>query len=321
MTDKPPESDSEPNAVARDADHQNQARRAEQSPLLAAEDFRPLSVSVRAAIGARSDRGRAREHNEDHYLVLRLGRQQETVATSLSASDLPPRFEESGYAMLVADGLGEGGAGSVASRVALSTIAHLSLHYGKWNVRVDAATAADIVERAEWFYLQADTAVHTRAASSQVLKGMTAAMTAAYTAGNDLFVAHVGHSRAYLFRRGVLTLLTRDQTVERHVAETGRPAPVERHAQDLRHILTDAVGASGARPQVEIERFHLLNGDCVMLCTNGLTDMVDEARIADVLALRRDPGEQCRILIEMANRAGGADNITVVIAEYHIPQS
>ena len=111
-------------------------------------------------------------------------------------------FEECGYAMLVADGLGEGGAGSVASRVALSTIAHLALHYGQWNVRVDAATAAEIVERAEWFYSQADAAVHTRAASSPVLKGMTTALTAAYTAGDDLFIAHVGHSRAYLFRDG-----------------------------------------------------------------------------------------------------------------------
>ncbi len=234
---------------------------------------------------------------------------------------MPPRFEESGYAMLVADGLGEGGAGSVASRVALSTIAHLSLHYGRWNVRVDAATAAEIVERAEWFYPQADTAVHTRAASSPALKGMTTALTAAYSAGDDLFIAHVGHSRAYLFRQGELTLLTRDHTIERQMAETHRPASVERRAQDLRHILTDAVGARGARPLIDVERFQLMNGDCVLLCTNGLTDMVDDTRIAEVLALRREPGEQCAALIEMANRAGGGDNITVVLAEYHIPKS
>ena len=125
-----------------------------------------------------------RQRNEDHYLVVRLGRYQETLATSLSGSDVPPRFEESGYAMLVADGLGEGGAGSVASRVALSTIAHLALHYGKWNLRVDPATATQIFERAEWFYSQADAAVHTRASSSPALKGMTTALTAAYSAGD-----------------------------------------------------------------------------------------------------------------------------------------
>ena len=70
---------------------------------------------------------------------------------------------------------------------------------------------------------------------------------------------------------------------------------------------------------VEIERFQLVNGDCVLLCTNGLTDMIDDARIAEVLALRREPGEQCATLVEMANRAGGGDNVTVLIAEYQIP--
>ena len=62
-----------------------------------------------------------------------------------------------------------------------------------------------------------------------------------------------------------------------------------------------------------------MDGDCVLLCTNGLTDMLDDDRIAEVLALRREPGEQCAMLMDLANRAGGGDNITVVLAEYHIP--
>ena len=297
------------------------ARRAALSPLLGVDEFRPPSASVRVAIGARSHQGMSRQGNEDHYLVVRVGRHQETLATSLTGSDVPPRYEESGYAMLVADGLGEGGAGSVASRVALSTIAHLALHYGKWNVRIDPDTAIEIFERAEWFYSQADAAVHTRASSSPVLKGMTTALTAAYSAGDQLFVAHVGHSRCYLFRDGTLKQLTVDHTIERHLADTHRPAAVERRAQDLRHILTDAVGAAGAHPMVEVEQFQLQNGDCVLLCTNGLTDMLDDERIAQALALRRQPGEQCAALVELANRAGGGDNITVVLAEYHIPES
>jgi protein phosphatase len=297
----------------------NPARRAALSPILGDDDTRPLSSSVRVEFGVRSQQGASRERNEDHYLVLRLGRHQETLATSLTGSDVPPRFEESSYAMLVADGLGGGGSGSLASRVALSTFAHLSLHYGKWNMRIDPSTASEIYDRAEWFFLQADAAVRTHAGTSPVLKGMTTALTAAYSAGDDLFIAHVGHSRAYLFREGELTLLTRDHTIERHLADTNRPAAVERRAQDLRHILTDAVGAPGGYPMVEIERFRLMNGDCLMLCTNGLTDMLDDHRIAEVLALRRQPAEQCAILTELANRAGGGDNITVILAEYHIP--
>ena len=150
---------------------------------------------------------------------------------------------------------------------------------------------------------------------------MTTALTIAYSAGDDLFVAHVGHSRAYLFREGELTRLTRDHTIAQHLADTNRPAAVERRAQDLRHILTDAVGAAGAHPLVEIERFRLKNGDCVLLCTNGLTDMVNENRIADVLAHRREPRAQCAMLIDLANSAGGGDNITVVLAEYQIPST
>jgi protein phosphatase len=221
--------------------------------------------------------------------------------------------------MLVADGLGEGGAGSVASRVALSTIAHMALHHGQWNVRIDTATAEQVMERAEWFYAKADAAVHTHAASNAALKGMTTALTAAYSAGTDLFIAHVGHSRAYLFRDGDLTMLTRDHTIARHLADTHRPAAVERRAQDLSHILTDAVGAAGAHPLVEVERFELVDRDCVLLCTNGLTDMISDDRIAEVLALRRQPGQQCDTLVEMANRAGGGDNITVILAEYQVP--
>ncbi len=222
------------------------ARRAALSPLLGADDVPPSSASVRVTIGARSHQGAARRRNEDHFLVIRLGREQETLATSLSGRDVPAQFQESGYVMLVADGLGEGGAGAVASRVALSTMAHLMVHHGKWNLRVDPITADQFFERAEWFYAQADTAVHTHASSDPALKGMSTALTAACSAGDDLFVAHVGHSRAYLFRDGELQRLTRDHTIEQHFTDSKRPAAVERRAQDLRHVLTDAIGAAGA---------------------------------------------------------------------------
>jgi len=299
-------------------DEHDVVRRAALSPTNAFEAFRPLSATVQVEIGVRTHPGASSLRNEDHYLILRLGRDQETLATSLSAAEMPGRFEEHGYAMLVADGFGEGGSGSLASRIALSTVAHLALHQGRWNLRIDPSTAAEIFERAEFFYNRVDAAVFAKSRSSPLMTGMTTALTAAYSAGDDLFIAHVGHSRAYLFRDGALTLLTRDHTIERHMADNGRPASVERRAQDLRHILTDALGAGGGHPAVEVERFRLLNDDCVLLCTNGLTDMVDDERIAEVLALRRRPEEACDLLTDLANRQGGKDNITVVVAQYQI---
>jgi PPM family protein phosphatase len=296
-----------------------EARRAALSPMLTFDDFHPLSSLVQVEIGVLSRRGKLRQRNDDHYLVVRLGREQETLATSLSASDLPPQFKENGYVMLVADGLGEGGAGAVASRVALSTLAHVLMHYGRWNLRVDAKVAESMTERAEWYYLRADAAVFAQSRTNPLMSGMSTTLTAAYSAGEDLFVAHVGHSRAYLFRGGVLTPLTRDHTLKQQMADTRRPASVEKHAQDLRHILTDALGSRGGPPAVDVERFKLQNGDCVLVCTNGLTDVVTDTQIAEVLALRRRSEEQCQLLMDLAEQAGGEDNTTVVLAQYQIP--
>src|SRR5678815_2964375 len=107
-------------AMTQDDAERQAARRAALSPLLASTEFRPLSASVKVEIGAHSGRGSSTRLNDDHYLVLHLGRHQQTIATSLSSADLPPTFDEHAYAMLVADGLGEDGAGAVASRVSLS---------------------------------------------------------------------------------------------------------------------------------------------------------------------------------------------------------
>jgi serine/threonine protein phosphatase PrpC len=307
------------------ADDHERAKAARRRAALAipftAPDFRPLSAAVIVDVAARSERGATRSSNDDHYLVIRLERSQQTLASSLSSADLPAPFEESGYAMLVADGIGEAGAGSVASRVAISTIAHLALEHGRWNLRVNPDTAMEIMARAELLYGRADAEVFARTRAAAPLSGMSTSLTAAYSAGDSLFVSQVGHSRAYLFRNGGLTQLTRDQTMAENLAASKRPVPLERSAQDLQHILTDAIGAGGSPPTVDVEQFRLKDGDSVLLCTNGLTDVIDEGRIADVLTLPRQPREQCDLLIEMAQQQQTADNVTVVLAQYRVPRS
>ena len=298
---------------------EDKKRREALSPFLPADESRPLSARMRVEFGTATHSGHVRKHNEDHFLILRLTRAQDVVATSLASADLPEPFEEHGYAMLIADGLGKDGTGSMASRVALSTIAHLALHHGKWNVRVDRQIAQELYERAEWFYNRADEAVAATRRSNSAIEDIATALTVAYSAGADLTVAHVGHSRAYLHRRGGLLRLTEDHTIDRHHARISRPVSVERRGKDLQHILTDAVGARGDRPMVEVEQFSLEDGDTVLLCTNGLTDMVPETQIADVLSARRRSQEQCDMLIGLALDAGGDDNVTVVVAQYRLP--
>lgn len=282
--------------------------------------FRPPSAVVEVEFGAATDPGRRRTTSDDHYLILRLGRNQETIKSSLPDGCVPGRFDEHAYGMVVADGMGPDGP-EIASRHAIATLAQLVLQFGRWNLRVNERTAWEIVQRAERFYRKVGEEVTDASLQHPGLAGMSTTMTAAYNAGDELFVLHVGHSRAYLYRGGLLTRLTRDQTLGQRLAETGRTTPIELAAHDLRHVLTDALGGHAGAPDIEIQNYLLLDGDLVLLCTNGLSDLVDDDKIASVL--RNDASQeldaQCQRLVDLALGRGGPDNITVLLARYRIP--
>jgi protein phosphatase len=294
-------------------------RRRSLAPVLSTEDYRPLSAMVQVEFGSHSQAGVGRQNNEDHFLILNFSRSQVVVASTLSSDDLPPRFEEHGYAMVVGDGAGKQGSGAVASRIAVSTLAHLMIHHGAWNLRIDAATAESVVRRAEWFYQRAAQEVDRYARADSVLGGMRTTLTAAFSAGNDLFYSHVGHSRAYLFRDGELTQMTRDHTVQQRLARVPGPVALPQGAHDLGQILTDAIGAGAGPPAVDVERIALCDRDVILICTDGLTNVVDDHDIADVLTHPRSLNEHCRALAELAVAHGSHDDITAVLAKYRIP--
>ena len=283
----------------------------------------PTSSTAVVEFGAQSRRGHSRPMNEDHYLVIRLSRSQEALLSSLSDDVIAKGFDEYGYAMVVADGMGGSGAGEFASRLAIVALMHLVRHLGKWNLRIDARVAEEIMARAEQFYRHVDSAVVRRGTTGNG-PDLQTTLTAAFGAGRDLFFAHVGHSRAYLLREGKLMRLTRDHTIGRHHATKVPVAPlvsVNAGAPDLAHILTDTIGMTGAQgPQIDLERFQLADRDRVLVCTNGLTDMIDEDVIAELLASDRTPDDHCRTLVELAMAIGGHDDATAVVAHYHIPE-
>ena len=295
------------------------SRRALLSSPVRTHDFTTASALVRTEIAARSHRGRVLKENEDHYLVVRLGRYEETLLTSLADLDVPPRFDEYAYAAVVADGIGGGGAGAVAARLAISTLAQLEVRFGQWDMRIDPQIASDIMDRSRLFYRRTHEAVLSWYRAHHALGRIAATLTATYSAGDHLFVANVGHSRCYLFRHGRLSQLTRDQTLRERLANRAAPISVGRGLEDVQHILTDSIGADVEGPRVTVEHFRLVNDDCLLLCTNGLTDMVPEDDIAETLASRRTPEEQCDVLVDMALTSGGHDNVTVVLTTYHIP--
>jgi len=289
------------------------------SPLLPVDSFRPLSSTIQVEIGALSHSGKAKLHNEDNYLVIELGRSQKVMTSSLSDAELPRKFDEHAYIMLVADGLGGHGSGGMASRLVLSTFAQLALHFGHWNIRVDPQVAEEILERTEWVYERLRQTIVHQSLSDPGLSTLATTLTAAYSAGDDLFISHVGHSRAYLYREGELTLLTRDHTLSEKIP--AGPSPIQHVTDDVRHILTDALGGRLGGSDVDIEHFRLAHGDCILVCTNGLTDMVDDAQIANVLTTRQKPDAQCQTLVDLALQGGGNDNVTVILAQYAMPRA
>jgi len=297
--------------------------------LLTAEGFPPLSATVQVEFGAHSCRGKSRPLNEDHYLVMRLGRHQETLLSSMPASAAASRFEEFGYATFVADGISAGGDGEAASRLAIVTLVYLVRQFGRWDLRVDDTNARDLLHRAERFLRHVDGAM-VQENETGAGRELQTTLTATFGAGRELFFAHVGHSRAYLLRDGRLLRLTRDHTLSEMgtMHRRGRSripvAPlvdVSTAAVDLRHILTDAIGMTGtAGPQIDLERFELLDRDIVLVCSNGLTDVVDEDVIAGILSSGRSPDELSRTLVDLAMESGGDDDATAVVAQYHLPE-
>ena len=288
--------------------------------------FQPVSASIGLEVAGVSVAGKTQVTNTDHFVAIRLGRMQETLTTSLAAADLPAPFEEYAYAMLVADGLDSDGTGGRASRFALSTLAHLAIRYGKWNVRIGPDTAADIAAQSEFFYRQLTDAVIQASRVDASFAGMAISLTALYVAGADLFFAHVGHSRAYLFRNGVLIQLTMDHTLERLISasaalrrvrlEARRPPGAEPSAPD-----PDALASRGNGTEIAIEHVQLWPADRLLLCTNGLTDYLREDQIADVLAGQRRPADDAQRLVDLALANGATDSVTVLLGDYWIRAS
>lgn len=282
---------------------------------------KPLSAQLHVDVAGQSHVGNVRTNNEDHFLIVRFGRFLEALETNIQAADLPPGFVDDGYAMAVADGIGGHEAGEVASKLALTTLVNLVLATPDWIARADDASfAEEIKRRAVERFQQIDHVLSEEAASDARLKGFGTTMTLAASVGKDLFVTNIGDSRVYLFRAGELHQLTRDHTFAAALYEAGLVTRAEAATHYLRHVLTKSLGADkGEEP--DVQNLLLTNGDCVLLCSDGLTDMVSNDTIAAVLAGGADAKATCGKLIELALAAGGNDNVTVIVARYRIAET
>jgi protein phosphatase len=287
-------------------------------------DVRPHSVPsalVEVDLAGLSHQGFVRQNNEDHYLAARVTRSLETVITNLGDGVLPRSFNETAYGILVADGMGGMKAGELASSIALLRLLELVVQTPDWIMKINQSeNAAIIMRRMTDRFRQIDNDLREEGEKDRSLYGMGTTLTAAASLGTALFVSHIGDSRAYLLRGGSLHQLTKDHTLAQALIEAGLAEANDTSTQAMRHVLTAALGSTGKKTDPQVQRFHLSDGDQLLLCTDGLTEMVTDDNIAAMLLRASSSQIACQGLVDLALAGGGKDNITVVLARYRFPQ-
>jgi protein phosphatase len=277
------------------------------------------SSLVRVDVAALSHCGHVRTNNEDHFLVTRLGRTLETVITSLPPGEVPGLAEEVNYVMVVADGMGGHAAGEVASRMAISELVSVALDVPDWIFKLDEEQAREVERRTRKRVREVGALLVERGRDDPSLQGMGTTLTIARSLGRDLLITHVGDSRAYLFRAGRLHRLTRDHTYAQLLVDIGRMNASDIATSRHRHVLTNALGSENENVLVDIDLLRLADGDRVMLCSDGLTDMIDDDAISRILIGSPGAAHACDRLVQQALENGGRDNVTVIVADYRIP--
>jgi PPM family protein phosphatase len=229
-------------------------------------------------IGFATHPGRKRRHNEDSYVVE------------------PPMFA-------VADGMGGAKAGEVASGLAAAAL------------REAGTDGRSGEERVTQLIQEANRRVFRRANEDRDASGMGTTMTVALVEDGRVVFGHVGDSRAYLIRDGSIEQLTDDHSLVAELVRSGRLTPEEAEAHPQRSVITRAVGTE---PDVDVDTFTIEpeERDLFLICSDGLTDMVDDGTIIEAIERHRDDlDEAAKALVGAANRVGGEDNITVLLVE------
>jgi serine/threonine protein phosphatase PrpC len=236
-------------------------------------------------VAAKSDTGRVRTNNEDCLLV-----------------------DEPLGLLVVADGMGGHAGGEVASAIAVSAIAtYVKDHTARPEPADRTAVLLQTAIRT------ADEAIRTHARVRRELHGMGTTVVVALCQGEQVHIAHVGDSRAYLLRHGELRQLTEDHSVVAELIKAGHLTPRRARSHPLRHQITRSLG--GREAVADLHAITWQGGDYLLLCSDGLTTMLEDDQIAGLI-LQGGPDLQaaCEALVARANAHGGVDNVTVILA-------
>jgi len=262
-----------------------------------------------------TDPGRVRPSNEDHFVIVELARTMCVHQTSIPQAKAQYSSHR-GHIFLVADGMGGHQAGEVASALTVVNIEGFLLNTLKRFLNLKAAEEQNVLKQFQSALLQADAKLFEEAAQHAELIGMGTTLTMAFAVNWKLFVAHVGDSRCYLFSKGELHQLTQDHTMVAEMVRLGALSPQAAARHPYRHAVTNILGGNEPGVRAELHKLDLEPGDSILLCSDGLSEMVSDARIAAVLQDEQEPQRACERLVAEANEKGGNDNITVIAGRF-----
>jgi serine/threonine protein phosphatase PrpC len=247
---------------------------------------------VRIVSGGQSDVGQQRANNEDCFRIVQ-----------------PLNL------FVISDGMGGEAHGEIASAMAVETVVNTCMGEETGTIAAAAEMQPGWSAKTRRLFDAAQLAnkkIYESAEANPQQQGMGATLTAAWINKEKLSVVHVGDSRIYLLRSGVLQQLTSDHSLVAEQVRRGILTAAEAEHSELQSVLMRALGT---QPDVEVdaEEHILFPGDILLLCTDGLTRMVAEQKIAAALQSEKDPGRAAEKLVALANENGGADNVTVVV--------
>jgi serine/threonine protein phosphatase PrpC len=266
------------------------------------------SGEVVVHVFGRTDVGKMREHNEDAFVVADLTRGNATLQPEVRSHVVGDR----GSLFMVADGMGGAAAGEIASAMAIEEVlSELSTNLTAGDAPSEEGFAMAIKRATS----AANAKIHMWAVEHPEFRGMGTTATVAGVLGDSVYVGQVGDSRAYLVRGGVAQQITKDQSLMQRLIEAGELTVEEAEQSERRNIILQALGPE---PQIKVDLTsqQLRRGDVLVLCSDGLSGQVRTDDIARIITEESDLMTACKRLIDLANDAGGPDNITVIAARF-----
>ena len=261
--------------------------------------------------------GKVRKTNEDHFLIGSLKRQLEVKLTSLPSLTTPPATPEQtsgderiAFLAMIADGVGGRMAGEEASRMTLEEVSQYVTQSTNAYYQGDPL-AEGFIDRLEEAALRSHNRIRERAKADTELRGMATTLTVFLGVWPWVYLLQVGDSRYYLYARGVLTQISRDQTMAQELVDQGVMTRSVAYASRWANVLSSSIGGEQTAPVVtripnSWENIHLL-------CSDGLTKHVSDERIAERLSQMTSAKQACEALLQDALDDGGTDNVTIIV--------